>query len=344
MSDRGPSAKVVISYFRDGSHYPRSGRPDRQNEVYWSNIAVQAATFRHVAGSDAEFVAFCGNDPPAQAAEILASAGGRTRRLDFARRPPDDFYVRYLGTLFVLDVMAALADEVDPDDVLLFCDPDIVWPRSPTKLIEEVGRGGVVAYDLAVPEDVPLCDLTRRQQSEILGEIGGVGPSAQDPAVTHFGGEIYGMLGRELKTLVPALEALWAATMKRYEAGLPHYNFEEHVLNGALWQRNETVGRANPHLQRIRTLPKPFGTRDRDHSHLSGWHLPSEKDSGFLKVFDHLAAGGPLPAVGPDYVRWLGRRMGVRPAGVRWVADRARQTRWAITGRFRQSNPTYYGL
>jgi hypothetical protein len=338
-----PPARVVaiVSYFRDGSLYPRGGRPDQQGDVYWANIAVNATTFRHVAGPGPEFVVFAGDEPPPAAAALLSAAGAEIRPLDFARRPPDDFYRRYAGSLYVLDTMAALAGELHDDDVALLVDPDVVWASRIDPLVAEVRRGGVVAYDLAVPDTLPMCDLSRRDQGAILTELTGHGPDPRGDALTHFGGELYGVLGRELRALLPELERLWAGTMARYEQQLPHYNVEEHFLNAVLWQRGEQVGRANDHLQRVRTLPKPFGTRERVHPGLVAWHLPMEKDQGFLTAFAHLRRGRGLPPVGPEYQRWLRRRMGVAPVGRRWVMDRARQVRWAITGRSRGGTPNH---
>lgn len=335
---------MVVSYFADDSVYPRSGRRSKQRETYWANIAVNATTLRHVGGPDVEFVVFAGDHPSPGAAELLDAAGAEVRQVAFGHRPPLGFYHRYAGTFYVLDAMTALATEVAPGDVLLFVDPDIVWANPLGPLLAEVREGGIVAYELEVPDSVPLVDLTRRQQSDILVEMTGAGPARDQPALTHFGGEFYGMLGSELVTLLPAVEQLWEETLRRHERREPHHNLEEHVLNAAMWGRGEVSGRANALLQRVRTLPAPFGTRDRARSDLVLWHLPLEKDKGFLRVFRELADGRSMPPVGPTYQRWLGQRVGIRPTGGRWLADRARQAKWLLGGRSRVTNPTNYGL
>ena len=92
-----------------------------------------------------------------------------------------------------------------------------------------------------------------------------------------------------LAEVVPQVEELWAATLARYAAGQPHYTVEEHVLNAVLWRRGEQHDRAGAFIQRVRTLPPPYGTRERVHPGLVAWHLPMEKDAGFLRVHRHLA-------------------------------------------------------
>lgn len=335
-----PRTIVVVSYFRDTSEYPRGGRPSRQGDLYWANIAVNAATLRHVAGPDVEFVVCAGDTPPRRAADVLADAGAQIRAVPFAHRPPDGFARRYVGSLYLLDTLPEIAGEVADEDTVMFVDPDIVWARHPGPLVEEIRRGGIVGYELRVPPTLPMCELTRDQQGQIFGEV--TGRRVTEPP-THFGGEFYGILGRELPGLLPRLDEWWAATLRRHERGQPHFNVEEHVFNALMWERGEQCGRADPYLQRVRTLPHPLSTRDRVHDDLVAWHLPYEKDRGFPRTLRHLAAGRPVPAPGPGYQRWLRRRMGVEPTPARWAVDRARQVAWWL--RRRQSGPgTPYGL
>lgn len=325
---RGPGrVLVVVSYVPDDSHYPRGGDGRRRRELYWSNIAVQAATLRHVAPA-VEFVVATPDTPPEPAAGVLARAGARMLPVPFTHTPPPGFYARYAGSLYVLDTMAALEREVADDDVLLFVDPDLVWVRAPEPLVEEVRRGGVVGYDLQVPDWLSMCEVPRADQARIIGEV--TGTDLDGDAPVHFGGELYGMRGAELSDVVAGLEPWWEATLDRFARGLDHFTVEEHLMNALLWQRGEQVGRANDHLQRIRTLPKPVGTRERADAPLVAWHLPYEKDRAFPRLLRRLAAGRPMPPVGPGYERWLRRRMGIDPVGARRVADLGRAVWWRL--------------
>ncbi len=336
----GPGGRVMVvtSYHPDSSHYPRSGRREDRGTTYWTNIATSAATLRHVHRSEVDILVFAGDDPPSAAAAVLRDAGAEIRHLDFARRPPADFYYRYVGSLYVLDVMAALLDEVADDDVLLFVDPDVAWLAPLDELVTDVRRGGVVAYHLEVPDTVPMCHLTRREQGELLAEMTGHGPPPGE-AYPHFGGELYGLSGAELKSIVPELEDLWRRTMERYEDGRRHFNVEEHLMNAVLWRRGEAVGRANRYIARVITSPSPRGSRERAQKGLVAWHLPIEKDRGLMRVFRRITSGRPLPPPGPAYERWLSHRVGVRPTPARWMTDRLRKLKWATLDR--RDKPTY---
>lgn len=333
--------RLVVSYHEHASPVPRFGRAGDRNASYWQMIAVHAATLRHVAGPDPVFEVWTGGPPPSgDITEVLAGAGAEVRFTPFDHEPPPDFYHRYLGALYVFDVIQAVAAEAADDEVVLFVDPDIVWAGRPDPLVAEARRGGIVAYDLGVPDTVPMVGLSRREQAAILAEMIG-GPPAS-PSPVHFGGEFYGMLGAELRPFAADVEQLWGQTLDRYQRGLLHFRMEEHHVNAVLWQRGEQRGRANAHLQRIRTVPPPFGTRDRVHPGLVAWHLPLEKNRAFPRMFRHLASGRALPPPGAEYTGWLARRMGVVPVGARWLADCGHRAKWALTRKGRAGH--HHGL
>lgn len=337
----GRRTVAIVSYFRESSEHPRSGPAGRRDDTYWTCIAANAATMRHVADTPLEFVVCAGSEPPAALQPLLDAAGVVVRMVPFAHHPPDGFYDRYLGSLYLLDTVQDAAGWVRPDDVVMFVDPDIVWGAPYGPLVDEICAGGVVAYELVVDEVLPMCDLSRRDQATILQEVTGTDLGGSVPR--HFGGEFYGMLGSELPGFAAEVEAMWQEMLRRHAAGQAHHNSEEHVVNAVLWQRGERSSRAHPYLQRIRTLPGVWGTRERMHDELIAWHLPIEKEVGFPNLVAHLTAGRPFPPAGPAYHRWLRRVMGVEPVGVRRAADVLRQVKWRVTGQVRRDT-THSGL
>lgn len=336
-----PRVVAVVSYHLELGEHPRGGPVDQRDDIYWTCIAANAATMRHVADTPLEVVVCAGTEPAGAAARVLADADVTIRDVPFHHRPPEGFYHRYLGCLYLLDALDDARRWVRPDDVVMFVDPDVVWGAPYTPLVAEIARGGIVAYELVVDEDLPLCDLTRRQQAALLEELTGEDLGGVVPK--HFGGEFYGMLGAEVPAFADQVEALWQVALDRHRRGLPHHNSEEHLVNAVLWQRGERADRAGRHLQRIRTLPGVWGTRERMHDELVAWHLPIEKELGFRDLVAHLDAGRPLPPVGPDYHRWLRRVMGVEPAGWRRVVDALRPVKWRLTGQVRRDT-THSGL
>lgn len=321
---------AIVAYSGDRSPHPRSVQPEKLEDAYWTCIAANAATMRHVATTELDFVVCARSGPPPALADLLGSLGVRTRFVPFDHGQSEDFYHRYLGSLYLLDAIADASAWVQPDDVVIFVDPDVVWGASYDPLVADIRSGGVVGYELEVDVDLPLCHLTRLELADLIAELDGSDLGGQVPP--YFGGEFYGLLGSELKVFAEEVEEVWKVTLDRYERGLVHFNSEEHVINAVMWQRGERSSRAKPYVQRIRTLPGVFGTRERMHDGLVAWHLPLEKEQGFPQLVRHLLAGRPLPAPGPAYHRWLRRRMGVEPVGMRRVVDAVRPLKWRLSG------------
>lgn len=331
-TDRDPEVRVVVSYAPDDSRAPRAGSPERKDDVYWASIAVNAATLRHVAGDGPTFEVRCPSGPPEHVAALLADAGVEVVATPFTHRPPDDFFLRFLASLYMLDTTAAVAEEVADDTLVLFVDPDVVWVADPAPMIAAVHDQGVVAYDLAVPPDLPVGRLTRRQELDLFEAISG---QRVEPLPPHFGGEFYGLRGARLREFVAATGPVWDETLRRYERGQLHHNLEEHVFDAVLWQLGVHEGRGNGFIERIMTLPEPFGSRRRYRPELVAWHLPSEKTMGIAKVFDHLVAGRALPALDAGYHAWMRRRMGIDPTPRHLARDFSRWLKWTVTGEAR---------
>lgn len=325
---------IVVSYAPDDSRYPRAGRPDRQHDVYWQSIAVHAATLRHVARDDLVFEVHCPTPPPRQVLPLLDAARVDHVETPFRHRPPDNFFERFVGSLYLLDTADAIAQEAADDSVVLFVDPDVVWVDDPHPLIEEVRRSGIVTYDLGLPNDFPIGDLTRHDEAELIEAITG---ATFDSLPPHFGGELYGVLGARLRELVAHLAPLWEATLRRHQDGRLHFNYEEHLFDAALWQLGVMEGRGNRYLERIMTIPAPFGSRERYRPELLAWHLPSEKTVGIANVYARLAAGRGLPTREEGYHTWLRRRMGIRRTPRHLVRDVMRWVKWTATGEARRA-------
>lgn len=332
-----PSVDVVVSFVLDKSYYPRGGPERRRQLTYWRNIAVNAATLRHVAPRDTvRFRVATNSEPPPRVARVLEDNGATLFHPPFDHEPPRDLYGKFAGSLYVLDTMAWYASNVTDDRIVLFVDPDIVWLRDPTSVAARVhGTDGVMAYDVGYAPDYPCHGLTRRDLAAICRELDPARPIPNDPPPPYFGGEFYGVDARRVPSLAEAASRVWAAALDRHRRGLTTFRTEEHVLSAVLWWDGVAAGVANEFIRRIWTLPAPFGDRDpaRDHA-LVAWHLPVEKTVGLPAVARHLERGRALPE---DVVPWLARRLGLHSHPGRWPREAALKTKWALDGTARSS-------
>lgn len=267
---------VAIPFVRvDASQNPNISveRNADPAEPYLRTMTVAFASIRRW-NSDANLELISNSAPPAQYKDMFDALGVQTRIVPFDHRPPEGFADRFTASLYLLDALASLTETT------LMIDPDILCIRNLEPMVtRSAGRVGALRMDFPVTEDIN--GLTRRQAGvlhELLGE-----PA---PAPLHYGGEAYLIPVEYREALVNRVERAWALTLSQHHAGKPKFTTEEHILSFAL--RSFDVNNMERDVRRIWTTHR-YRTVDKTESDLTLWHLPAEKDRGFLALFPHVA-------------------------------------------------------
>jgi hypothetical protein len=209
--------------------------------------------------------------PPGPYAGTLASLGVEQVTTPFGHRPPEGFTTRFAASVYQLDALAASSGPT------LFLDPDVVCRGPLAPLLAAVPDGAVGALALHYRPDHDVNGLSRRQAEVIHHELG-------EPAglPLHYGGECYAVSAASQDGLLARAERGWSDSLARWRDDRPHFVTEEHVLSYAL--RGLDVVPIDTYVQRIWTAARHRTVSPSDDS-LTLWHLPAEKDHGFLAVY-----------------------------------------------------------
>jgi hypothetical protein len=140
--------------------------------------------------------------------------------------------------------------------------------------------GEVGALLMNFPPSEDINGLSRQQAGELHGLLG-----EPEMAPAHYGGEAYLIPGRYRQEIVARVEQAWALTLSRHRAGGAKFLTEEHILSFAL--KGFPVSNLDGDIKRIWTTHR-YRTVDRKEHELTLWHLPAEKDRGFLTLFPYV--------------------------------------------------------
>lgn len=266
---------VAIPFVRvDASQNPNISvaRNADPAEPYLRTMTVAFASIRRW-NSDAHLELISNSAPPAQYKMIFDALGVKTRIVPFEHRPPEGFADRFTASLYLLDALASLTETT------LMIDPDVLCISNLEPMLSRsAGRVGALQMDFSATEDIN--GLTRRQAGvlhDLLGE-----PA---PAPLHYGGEAYLIPAEYREALVCRVEQAWALTLAQHYAGKPKFMTEEHIMSFAL--RSFDVNNMDRDIRRIWTTHR-YRTVDKTENELTLWHLPAEKDRGFLALFPHV--------------------------------------------------------
>ena len=305
---------VAVAYWRDMGRYPRADLSKRAGDVYLHNTATMAATWRQVASlEDVSFVLCTNVVPTGEVGDQLDRLGVERWEVPFDSRPPEGYFDRFSASTYSLDVLRAFADRMDPSDVLLLMDPDVVWVRDPAPLVAQAQRAGLVVKEIRYPPEHEDLGVTPLELTDLVAEMSG---RPADGLVRRVGGELVAATKEELRRWVAACDTAWAASVRRFEQGLsPRLNTEEHVFSYAL----EVLGYPPEEcttelLRRVWTRPGRLRNVRGDELDCVAWHVLAEKGWGLWDLFDDLVAARGAFAPGIDGERYrheLATRLGV---------------------------------
>jgi hypothetical protein len=212
------------------------------------------------------------SQPPARYQAIFEQFGVKTSIVPFDHQPPEGFAKRFTASLYLLDALAHLTDTT------LLLDPDVLCIGGLDSMVRRTeGDVGALLMDFPPGEDIN--GLTRQQAGELHGLLG-----EPEPAPAHYGGEAYLIPHRYRHAILARVEQAWAMSLSQHAAGGAKFLTEEHILSYAL--KGFRVANLDRDIKRIWTTHR-YRTVDRKEHQLTLWHLPAEKDRGFLALFPY---------------------------------------------------------
>lgn len=209
--------------------------------------------------------------PSAEWLEKFESINVASQVLPFEHLPPKGFANKFLGSLYLLDVLGKIEA-----DYLCVIDPDVFCIRSLDGALRDVSK--VRVLNIPSPRDLRINGLAPLEADVIHGALG-------EPRVVdyHYGGEFYGIPSGARSRLLTRIEKAWEHSLDAWSRGQPYFTTEEHVLNFALAESD--VQDAQSFIRRIWTAHS-YRTVVGDEQSLALWHLPSEKERGFRRLFE----------------------------------------------------------
>lgn len=204
-----------------------------------------------------------------------------------ASRYVDDgaFKNDFPGCLFSLDVIEHLAcSRPDGFSHLILMDSDCIVRNRLDAMVDEMTRNEVTiyAYEMGYPVNTVTNGQSRASLTLALSYFSG--QMAACPAISHYGGEFYGISATVLPLLAQRIRAFWE-WMKLVGANYFGNSLtEEHVMSVVFAEQRDTMLNARGLVKRIWTSSN-YSNVEGDESETPVWHLPSEKKKGFVKLY-----------------------------------------------------------
>jgi hypothetical protein len=245
-------------------------------------------------------------ETPKPYSSALRALGVETESVAFEHQPPSGFAQTHIASLYSLDALRFLSAGSYGQVSLL--DPDVLCRGELSQLLsgakEKIG---------ALPCGVISAAAIQLHLSldETLG---------QEPSL-FYEGVCYVVDPMHFPVLLQKADQAWRLSLTNASTGLKYFTTEQDVLNFAL--RSVPVVSIRPYISTIWTT-RTHRTVPPDVERLPLWHLPSEKDRAFARLFKPATDSTSWfwTASGEEYAKMIRRVTQIpRRSAIRWACD-----------------------
>ena len=273
-----------------------SSSADFQNTYWRCVICFFASSLRH--NPDAPHLLFTNVSSPAvdgvNLAKLLSKWGVQIIHLAITFRAPPSVAKSWGNQFYILDVIKYVAAN-DCSDNLILLDCDCVWTMSARRISEAISRHGCLTYTLNEEHyrlDASINGITRQEMAKALRswaadcDIDDHAEMRNAPWIPYHGGEIFAASKKVCCDLANPIDSLWEWWRGAGSGGLG-IKEEAHFLSILYAFHAYSNCTANDFIKRIWTAFSVFNAGQSDFGRAI-WHLPSEKQSGFRRLFREL--------------------------------------------------------
>jgi alpha-N-acetylglucosamine transferase len=309
----------------ESSAYPQVGKSSHLPEfqaVYWRCVAVFFTLSKRF-NPEAKHLLFSNKSADQlpvidglQIGKYLQDLNVELITLPLTFQTPKGYFGRWRNQFYIFDILKFFEkNEYKADDRLLVLDSDCLIRHSLDEMMNQIGRHQLMVLPMLYGADDNINGISRLDMQELYGALSGQTP----PEIpVYFGGEFFAATVEIAQKISQIAQPVWTEMLRRFEAGLPKFNEEAHLLSYCYDTIGVNYALATPYIKRIWTAPHYNNVQPQDAS-LPIWHLPSEKTGGIALLFKNMeAVKGVWSLDNQQLATGLGQYVGV-PRRTRWL-------------------------
>ncbi|MDR3647103.1 MAG: hypothetical protein P4L22_06190 [Candidatus Babeliales bacterium] len=276
-------SKEEESLYPNNNSYNKSSSDEFQ-KIYWQCACVMFASSKKF-NPNAKHILFTNKDTiPLQFDLLLKAIGVEIINIPMTYQTPKDFYAHFRNSFYMLDVINYLSLNCNQNDKIIILDSDCIWTKSANLILKDIEKYKLLNYDLGYSPHYSIGTLTRIDYQTIYQDILN---QKIDTFPKHFGAEIIACDYETLNNISREINPVWKNMLYRFKTNKKKFVTEEHVLSFIYFKLNLTQGYAKKYIKRIWTSHL-FNNVSGNEANFTIWHLPTEKNTGFVNLFNSL--------------------------------------------------------
>lgn len=205
-------------------------------------------------------------------------------KIELSNKTPEDWFGAWRNQFYLFDILNYIKLNFSEEDSFLILDSDCVFTKNIDDLFEETVKYGNLCLKLDYEDDYNINGISQNQMTEIYNEIF----KRNDNNLRYYGGELFAANYKSIYNITNEFNNLWELNFKRYNNKQLKLNEEAHFLSCLYKKLNIENQYANKFIKRMWTSFR-YNNIDVEDENLAIWHLPAEKRTGFVYLFDVLS-------------------------------------------------------
>jgi hypothetical protein len=244
-------------------------------ESYFKCIAVSCHSFRSN-NPEINIVLITNQNIEKETESILKALNVEIIITPFTFNPPVEFGDTFRGCFYFFDALRILKEDS------LIIDPDVICLGNLKDMSDSLNNKIAVFRPNFQPEKL----INGISPSTAVRIFKGYKKDYKNLSPKHVGGEAIFLPKEAISSFFVEISRFWNWNVLQAETNLPFLTTEEHIITSIIGETNcDSLSRYISRIWTTRSY-KDIEGDEQDPDRLILWHLPSEKNKGFRRIYD----------------------------------------------------------
>ena len=203
---------------------------------------------------------------------------------DFKYKTPENYFGSFQNQFYEFSILEYIAlNNQDLTDNYLILDSDCIFIKPVQSLFDAAAPQGFISFKDPVKPEYVINGLSRNDLKAIYQEL--LQTEISEIPDYHLG-EFLLCSVKNICKIYQDFKELWPILLERNEKGLLKFNEEAHTLSYLYFKNGFRASSDASFMRRIWTNPVFYRDVQSSDTHLSIWHLPSEKIFGIHTLYE----------------------------------------------------------
>lgn len=204
-------------------------------------------------------------------------------KIELTNKTPKDWFGEWRNQLYIFDILEYIKQNYNDSCKFVILDSDCIFTKNIDCIYNDINKYKNLCLNLNYDSNHRINGLTEVDMAQIYNKVF----DANEEIVKYYGGEFFAADYKSICDIVMIFNRLWNENFQLYKGKQYKLNEEAHFFSCIYKFLNINNDYGNKFIKRMWTSYR-YNNIDKSDECLAIWHLPAEKRTGFIYLFDEI--------------------------------------------------------